>query len=112
MMWVRVKEAIAFHTNHFQGLDRSYTTWSRSKAYRKESERRLRRLISLQASEKDCSAIGLKNVLLSLRNSRKDLERNTAATILFKVNPKEVIGDADNYFDERIDVIGPCSIKV
>ncbi len=96
MIWVSVKEAIAFHTNHFQGLDRSYTTWSGNKAYQKESERRLKKLIALQASEKDCSAAGLRKVLLSLRNSSKYLERNTAATILFKVQPKGVSGDADS----------------
>ena len=111
MIWVRVKEAIAFHTNHFQGLTKSYTTWSCNKAYQKESEKRLKKLISLQASEKDCSAVGLRNVLLSLRNSSKPLERNTAATILFKVNPKEVMGNADSYFNGEIDVIGPCSIR-
>lgn len=110
MIWAHVKKDIAFHTNHFQGLAKSYTTWSSNKAYQKESEKRLRKLISLQASEKDRSAAGLRNVLLSLRNSRKDLERNTAATILFKVNPKEVMGDADSYFNGEIDVIGPCTI--
>ncbi len=111
MIWVSVKKAIAFHTNHFQGLDRSCTTWSCNKAYQKESERRLRKLISLQASEKDCSAAGLRKVLLSLRGSSKSLERNTAATILFKVQPKSVSGDADNYFNGIIDAIGPCSIE-
>lgn len=110
MNWVPVKDVIAFHTNHFQRLNRSHKTWSYYKGYQKESERRLRKLISLQASEKDCSAAGLRKVLLSLRGSSKSLEKNTAATILFKVQPKRVIGDADNYFSETIDVIEPCSI--
>jgi len=91
-------------------LNRSHKTWSYYKGYQKESERRLRKLISLQASEKDCSAAGLRKVLLSLRGSSKSLEKNTAATILFKVQPKRVTGDADNYFSETIDVIEPCSI--
>lgn len=111
MIWVRVKEAIAFHTNHFQGLSETYTTWSCNKAYQKESAKRLRKLISLQASEKDCSAAGLRNVLLSLRNSGEYLEKTTAATIIFKVQPKGVSGDADNYFNGTIDVVGPCSIR-
>ena len=110
MAWVTVKEAIAFHTNHFQNPDQSTKTWTGTKAYQNESERRLKKLIALQASEQDFSSAGLRNVLLSLRNSSKYMEKATAATILFRVHPKGVSGDADNYFNGTIDVVGPCSI--
>ncbi len=107
--WDKIKESIAFHTNHFQNLKYSDKTWTWGKNYNNKSKRRLERLKSLH-EHNGCSTAGLWKTLLSLRESNWTLKKTTSATIIFRISSKGIIGNTDSYFN-KTESVGHAYIR-